>query len=417
MAVLKCKMCGGSIRFAEGETIGVCDSCGTRQTLSEPKNVRNIKGSISEKKERKADKKVDALMARASMFLQEEDWDSADEYFDRVLDNQPHNAMAWWGKGLAYNQLVSTSDLIESCEKAIGLLEKLGCETSDPWELDLEAHEKGIRNSGFISDIINEFDEDGDYYKAIKFSDENQRKEWEKAREIIISRIEGFIASAKPQNKRIADDCIGIIDNIEWRDFSAQKKELERMLNLLEKKEAKVKELEKEIDEKRERLSKKERELGEWLQRQEFEDMASKSSGKVTGIPAEAIKIGCIIGFVGGMMLWGILLAFFGEAFDNTFLCLFITLISMGISIWLLSIRFWNKEKANKEHTLYTIDTLQKQINSMQLEMKESERNLTTFKTSLVEACENKATSTLCPTCGKQIVHGSSFCGGCGRKL
>ena len=30
MAVLKCKMCGGTIEFEHGATIGVCDFCGTK---------------------------------------------------------------------------------------------------------------------------------------------------------------------------------------------------------------------------------------------------------------------------------------------------------------------------------------------------------------------------------------------------
>ena len=33
MIELKCKMCGGTIRFKQGETIGVCDSCGTKKSL------------------------------------------------------------------------------------------------------------------------------------------------------------------------------------------------------------------------------------------------------------------------------------------------------------------------------------------------------------------------------------------------
>lgn len=33
MAIFKCKMCGGTIEFEQGATVGVCDSCGTKQTL------------------------------------------------------------------------------------------------------------------------------------------------------------------------------------------------------------------------------------------------------------------------------------------------------------------------------------------------------------------------------------------------
>lgn len=31
--IFKCKMCGGTIEFQKGDTIGICDSCGTKQTL------------------------------------------------------------------------------------------------------------------------------------------------------------------------------------------------------------------------------------------------------------------------------------------------------------------------------------------------------------------------------------------------
>ena len=33
MALLKCKMCGGSLEVAAGETIIECEYCGTQQTL------------------------------------------------------------------------------------------------------------------------------------------------------------------------------------------------------------------------------------------------------------------------------------------------------------------------------------------------------------------------------------------------
>ena len=33
MALLKCKMCGGALEVAAGETIIVCEYCDTKQTL------------------------------------------------------------------------------------------------------------------------------------------------------------------------------------------------------------------------------------------------------------------------------------------------------------------------------------------------------------------------------------------------
>lgn len=38
MAVLKCKMCGGTLLFQDGATVGVCDSCGAKQALPNSKN-------------------------------------------------------------------------------------------------------------------------------------------------------------------------------------------------------------------------------------------------------------------------------------------------------------------------------------------------------------------------------------------
>ena len=31
--VFKCKMCGGTLEFGQGDTVAVCDSCGVRQTI------------------------------------------------------------------------------------------------------------------------------------------------------------------------------------------------------------------------------------------------------------------------------------------------------------------------------------------------------------------------------------------------
>ena len=31
MTVFKCKMCGGTIDFQPGDTVGVCEYCGTKQ--------------------------------------------------------------------------------------------------------------------------------------------------------------------------------------------------------------------------------------------------------------------------------------------------------------------------------------------------------------------------------------------------
>ena len=41
---------------------------------------------------------IEPLLKRAFMFLEDGDWESADEYCERVLDQDPENAMAYLGK-------------------------------------------------------------------------------------------------------------------------------------------------------------------------------------------------------------------------------------------------------------------------------------------------------------------------------
>ena len=46
---------------------------------------------------------VEPLLKRASMFLEDGDWTSADEYCEKILDLDPENAQAYWVKLLAIN--------------------------------------------------------------------------------------------------------------------------------------------------------------------------------------------------------------------------------------------------------------------------------------------------------------------------
>ena len=44
---------------------------------------------------------VDSYLERAFMFLEDEDWQNADAYCEKVLDNDPENALAYVGKLMA----------------------------------------------------------------------------------------------------------------------------------------------------------------------------------------------------------------------------------------------------------------------------------------------------------------------------
>ena len=79
MSLFKCKMCGGTIEFEEGSSVGVCDSCGTKQTLPRLDT------------ERKAN-----LYDRADHFRRSNDFDKAAGIFEQILNEDPTDAEAYW---------------------------------------------------------------------------------------------------------------------------------------------------------------------------------------------------------------------------------------------------------------------------------------------------------------------------------
>ena len=79
MAVFKCKMCGGTIEFEQGSTVGVCDSCGTKQTLP-----------------RLDDEKRANLYDRANHFRRNNDFDKAMGIYEQILSEDNTDAEAYW---------------------------------------------------------------------------------------------------------------------------------------------------------------------------------------------------------------------------------------------------------------------------------------------------------------------------------
>lgn len=79
MSVFKCKMCGGTIEFQPGDTIGVCDSCGTKQTLPRLDS------------DRKAN-----LYDRANHFRRNNEFDKAMSIYENILNEDPTDAEAYW---------------------------------------------------------------------------------------------------------------------------------------------------------------------------------------------------------------------------------------------------------------------------------------------------------------------------------
>ncbi len=79
MAIFKCKMCGGTIEFNPGDTVGVCDSCATKQTLP-----------------RLDDEKKANLYDRANHFRRNNEFDKAMGIYEQILNEDNTDAEAYW---------------------------------------------------------------------------------------------------------------------------------------------------------------------------------------------------------------------------------------------------------------------------------------------------------------------------------
>ena len=79
MSTFKCKMCGGNIEFEQGATVGVCDSCGTRQTLPRLDDDRRAN-----------------LYDRANHFRRNNEFDKAAGIYEQILNEDPSDAEAYW---------------------------------------------------------------------------------------------------------------------------------------------------------------------------------------------------------------------------------------------------------------------------------------------------------------------------------
>ena len=79
MAIFKCKMCGGTIEFNQGDTVGICDSCGTKQTLPKLDD----------------DKKAN-LYDRANHFRRNNDYDKAMGIYEQILNEDNTDSEAYW---------------------------------------------------------------------------------------------------------------------------------------------------------------------------------------------------------------------------------------------------------------------------------------------------------------------------------
>ena len=106
MAIFKCKMCGGTIEFEQGSTVGTCEYCGTKQTLPKLDD----------------DKKAN-LYDRANHFRRSNDFDKAMAIYEQILSEDNTDAESYWSLvlcryGIEYVEDPSTHKRIPTVNRA-----------------------------------------------------------------------------------------------------------------------------------------------------------------------------------------------------------------------------------------------------------------------------------------------------------
>ncbi len=107
MSIFKCKMCGGTIEFEQGATVGVCDSCGTKQTL--PKSNDEV---------------ISNLFSRANNLRLKCEFDKAEQIYEKIVDLDDSEAEAHWGivlckYGIEYVEDPVTFKKVPTCHRTL----------------------------------------------------------------------------------------------------------------------------------------------------------------------------------------------------------------------------------------------------------------------------------------------------------
>ena len=103
--IIKCKMCGGDIQFAPGDTYGTCEYCGSTSTI--PKADDEIKLN---------------RYNRANHFRRQCEFDKALSAYEKILEQDDTDAEAHWGAalcryGIEYVEDPATKQRIPTCHR------------------------------------------------------------------------------------------------------------------------------------------------------------------------------------------------------------------------------------------------------------------------------------------------------------
>ncbi len=105
MAILTCKMCGGTLIVEPGTTVAECDSCGLRQTIPSADSEKKI-----------------ALFNQADKLRRQMYFDRAASVYEMIVAEFPEEAEAYWGLvlcdyGIEYVKDPATGENIPTCHR------------------------------------------------------------------------------------------------------------------------------------------------------------------------------------------------------------------------------------------------------------------------------------------------------------
>jgi len=89
---------------------------GIRKIIPKIDSKKENRNGVIDKNQSQINISVDALIKRAFIFLEDSDFEAADKYFDKVLDQNPENAEAYFGKMLVDYKLRSKNELLTNKE-------------------------------------------------------------------------------------------------------------------------------------------------------------------------------------------------------------------------------------------------------------------------------------------------------------
>ncbi len=167
MAIFKCKMCGGTIEFEQGATVGVCDSCGTKQTLPRLDDDRRAN-----------------LYDRANHFRRNNEFGKAAGRYEQILTEDTTDAEAYWSLVL--------------CQYGIEYVEDPATRKRVPT----------VNRAQFTSI----FDDDN-YKSAIQYADGYQRELYEKEAKTINDIQKGILAISQKEEPFDVFICYKETDN------------------------------------------------------------------------------------------------------------------------------------------------------------------------------------------------------------